>query len=93
MDRVPVQSNSLASIGYDAASSELEVEFTSGRIYVYAGVPEGTHAWLMRSPGKGGLFNRMIRDQYPFRDVTPGPCSDASLLDDLRRSLEPTKPR
>ena len=92
MERVPVQSTSLVSIGYDAASAELEVEFSSGRIYVYTGVPESAHAWLMRSPGKGGLFNRMIRDAYPFRDVTPGPCSNESLVDDLRRSLEP-KPR
>jgi len=91
--RVPVESKSLLSIGYDAASAELEVEFGSGRIYVYTGVPESAYAWLMRSPGKGGLFNRMIRDQYPFRDVTPGPCSGESLIDDLRRSLNPNKPR
>jgi hypothetical protein len=86
MDRAPVESKSLASIGYDAASSELEVEFRSGRVYRFTGVPAAVHAWLMRSPGKGGLFNRLVRDRYPFRDVTPGPSSD--LADDLQRSLE-----
>lgn len=90
MERTPVDSNSLRSVGYDAVSSELEVEFHSGRVYRFEGVPAAVYAWLMRSPGKGGLFNRMIRDRYPFRDVTEGPAQD--LADALRRSLEDHKP-
>jgi hypothetical protein len=89
MERVPVASKSLVSVGYDAEASELEVEFHGGRVYRYAGVPPSVHEWLMRNPRKGGLFNRTIRDKYAHRDVTPVPETD--LLGDLRRSLERTR--
>ena len=87
MERVPVASRSLVSVGYDADAGELEVEFRSGRVYRYAGVPATVHAWLMRNPRKGGLFNRTIRDRYAYRDVTPVP-PEPDLADALRRSLE-----
>ncbi len=87
MERTPVESASLVSVGYDAAASELEVEFRTGAVYRYAGVPSDVHAWLMRSRSKGGIFNRLIRDRYAVRDVTPAPES-GDLADELRRSLE-----
>ena len=90
VERVPVRSKSLASVGYDADVSELEVEFHSGRIYRYEGVPASAHEWLMRNPNKGGLFNRMIRDRYPFRDVTPAP-ETLDLTEALTRSLETSR--
>lgn len=74
-------------MGYDAGASELEVEFRNGRVYRYAGVPAEVHAWLMRNPRKGGLFNRTIRDRYAYRDVTPAPA-EIDLADALRRSLD-----
>lgn len=87
MERVPVESNSLRSIGYEPSTRVLEVEFCSGRIYSYSDVPPEAHDWLMRSKGKGGYFNRMIRDRYPMRDVTPPP-PPTDLEASLRRSLE-----
>ena len=87
MERVPVESNSLRSVGYEAATQTLEVEFTNGRIYRYAEVPPQTHDWLMRSKGKGGYFNRMVRDRYAMRDVTPEP-PETDLEARLRRSLD-----
>lgn len=87
MERVAVESNSLRSIGYDEQTRELEVEFCSGRIYRYTGVPPEAHDWLMRSKGKGGFFNRMIRDRYAMHDITPGPPpTDLEAI--LRRSLD-----
>ena len=88
MERTPVDSETLVSVGYDAASSTLELEFrSSGRIYRFDGVPASVHAWLMRTPTKGSYFNKMIRDVYPYRDVTPG-LPPRDLAEDLRRSLE-----
>jgi hypothetical protein len=87
MERTAVESSSLRSIGYDPGTRVLEVEFSSGRIYSYSDVPPETHDWLMRSKGKGGYFNRMIRDRYAMRDVTPPPPL-ADLEASLRRSLE-----
>lgn len=87
MERVAVESKSLRSIGYDAETSELEVEFVTGRIYLFSGVPASVHDWLMRSAGKGSFFNRMIRERFQFRDITPGaPMGDLTAL--LRRSLD-----
>jgi len=65
MERVPVESTSLRSVGYDLGARELEVEFSSGRIYSYAGVPPEAYDWLMRSKGKGGYFNARDRPRSP----------------------------
>jgi len=92
MERVVVESSSLRSVGYDENARVLEVEFLSGRIYSYAGVPPETYDWLMRSKGKGGYFNRMIRDRYAMSDVTPGMPSLGNLEVALRRSLEEPPP-
>jgi hypothetical protein len=89
MERTAVESRSLRSVAYDASSGTLEVEFCSGRIYAYADVPREAYEWLMRSPGKGGYFNRMIRDRYVMRDVTPVP-DDSDLGARLRQSLDET---
>lgn len=38
MDRTPVKSSNVASVGYDAPSRECHVEFNSGAVYVVADV-------------------------------------------------------
>jgi hypothetical protein len=40
MERTPVSSSNLVAVGYDPGSYTLEVEFHSGSIYQYSGVPE-----------------------------------------------------
>ena len=89
MQRAPVRSRSLQSVGYDPEAEALEVEFRSGRVYVYSGVPAGVHEWLVRVADKGSFFNRMIRDRYPWRDVTVAAEPDADLSRALRESLTP----
>ena len=39
MERIPVSSSNIASLGYDAATQTLQVEFLSGSIYQYFDVP------------------------------------------------------
>lgn len=39
MNRNPVSSSNVKSVGYDSESSRLEVEFHHGGIYQYYGVP------------------------------------------------------
>lgn len=65
MQRVPVQSSNIASIGYDPAHYLLEIEFLDGAVYQYARVPSHIHQGLMDAESKGGFFARWIRDQYP----------------------------
>lgn len=90
MEREPVQSKALASIGHDPESEVLEIEFRSGRIYRYRGVSAQLHAWLMRSPDKGGLFNRLIEGQFEFERIDHIKPDAMSLEDALRASLRPT---
>jgi KTSC domain-containing protein len=70
MDRQPVTSESLASVGYDAATPMLEVEFTTGRVYRYFGVPARVYADLMAASSLGAFFNARIRNAgYDYERV------------------------
>jgi len=40
LNRTPVLSSQLRSIGYDTAEHVLEIEFVSGEVYQYLNVPE-----------------------------------------------------
>lgn len=62
MDRTSVTSSVIASIGYDAASQVLEIEFRSGRVYQYFAVPEHVHSGLMGTESHGSYFDTHIRD-------------------------------
>ena len=39
LERKAVRSTNIASVGYDAGTKTLEIEFRSGGVYQYAGVP------------------------------------------------------
>jgi hypothetical protein len=69
MDRQRVRSSNVRSIGYDATSSTLEVEFNSGGLYQYSGVPETVYAALMRASSKGNYLNNHIKDRYHCQHV------------------------
>ncbi len=51
-------------------NGELTVTFTTGRIYVYRGVPRDLFDAFAAAPSKGTFFNREIRDRYPYRELT-----------------------
>ena len=66
MDRESVSSSNIASIGYDADSETLEVEFLKGgKVYHYFNVPKFVHEQLMQADSVGTFFNAEIRDTYP----------------------------
>jgi hypothetical protein len=44
----------------------LEVEFHSGGVYQYSGVPDNVHQGLMRAASKGSYFYDHIKDRYPY---------------------------
>jgi len=56
-------------VGYDSTSRTLEVEFHSGGVYQYSGVPETTYQGFMRASSKGSYFHDHIKDRYPYRQV------------------------
>ena len=55
---------------YDETEQNLWVEFTTGRKYVYSGVPAEVAGTLRAAFAKGVYFNTRIRDKYPHREVT-----------------------
>jgi len=67
--RESVISTELRSVGYEAESLILEVEFRTGGIYHYFGVPAAAHAALMSAPSKGRYFNAYIRSIYPYQRI------------------------
>lgn len=64
MERQPVSSSNLLSVGYDAASETLEVEFKNEHIYQYYNVPQFMYEQLMQAPSLGVYFNTNIRNAY-----------------------------
>jgi len=64
MRRKPLDSSAIASVGYDAAREELEVEFQSGNVYRYFKVPREVYHDLLQAPSKGRYFGSFIRGQY-----------------------------
>jgi hypothetical protein len=64
MERTPVSSSSLHAVGYDADASVLEIEFVSGSIYQYDGVPQSEFDALMSAGSKGKHFNASIKGRY-----------------------------
>ncbi|WP_028351515.1 KTSC domain-containing protein [Bradyrhizobium murdochi] len=66
MERQPVNSSNLASVGYDEDTSTLEVEFKGGAIYRYYNVPLFEYERLMAAGSLGIYFNANIKDGYPY---------------------------
>jgi hypothetical protein len=62
VDRERVSSTNIRSVGYDAASETLEVEFKDGDVYRYSPVPARVHDALMAAPSHGKYFNAHIKN-------------------------------
>ena len=69
MSKQPVSSSAIVSIGYDPKAETLEVEFGTGRVYQYYGVPSNLHEQIMQAPSKGQFLNTHIKNFYPFSRV------------------------
>ena len=69
INRIPVTSSNLRSVGYDPSSETLEVEFHDGGIYQYSGVPANIHDALMNAASHGKYFAANIRNSFRYRRV------------------------
>lgn len=66
IDRVSIESSSLASVGYHRGMELLEVEFKSGALYRYENVPGHLYDELLSAESKGAFFNTCIRNFFRF---------------------------
>ena len=70
MERQPVNSSLIRSVGYDLPNSILEIELVeSKRAYEYFDVPLSVYTELMEAESKGSYFNEFIKDLYAYQEV------------------------
>jgi hypothetical protein len=65
MNRVSVRSSSIQSVGYDPETRSLEVQFHSGGVYQYSGVPEAAYQTFVQAASTGSYSNEHIKDRFP----------------------------
>ena len=70
MQRIPVSSSNIRSIGYDPQSALLEVEFVSGDVYQYFDVPEHLYRQFLNGSSHGQFLNDHIRYNYRYQKVS-----------------------
>ena len=63
IERTPVRSSALRSVGYDQEQRVLEIEFTSGAVYQYFDVPAEVYRGLMAAESHGRYFHQHVRDK------------------------------
>ena len=69
MERKRISANNIRSVGYDARSRMLEVEFSNGGIYQYSGVSEEVHRRFINAPSPGSYFRDNIEENFSARKV------------------------
>lgn len=74
MNRRPVKSSHVASIGWEphqeeAADGTLEIEFKSGFVYQYEDVPESVYLNLLGASSIGRFFDQNIDGTYQHRRI------------------------
>jgi KTSC domain len=70
MRRSAVNSSVIRALGYDERDHVLEVEFRTGRVYQYFGVPPSLYSDLLNAASLGEFYNRQIRNEYRFVEIT-----------------------
>jgi hypothetical protein len=69
LERQPVKSRILRSMGYDDSTKILEIEFQNGRMYQFLDVPPKVYADLMHSNEIGKYFTDKVRTRFRSKQV------------------------
>ena len=69
VERLPVKSRILRSVGYNESTKILEIEFSSGFVYQYSGVPPKVYADLMHSDEIGKYYSEKVRPKFQTKQV------------------------
>jgi hypothetical protein len=69
LERQPVKSRILRSVGYDDSTTILEIEFHTGLVYQYSGVPSKVYKDLMHSDEIGKYFSEKVRPRFKTKQV------------------------
>jgi hypothetical protein len=66
MERTKVESSNIASIGYDQASTTLEIEFQNGSVYQYFEVPLEIFQNFIQAGSKALFFSEKIKGYFSY---------------------------
>ncbi len=66
MERTPVKSSSIRSVGYDPETRMLEVEFASGAVYQHQDVPPELHKGLTDAESPGRFYQQNLRGRFRY---------------------------
>jgi KTSC domain len=96
MNRIPVSSSNLASIGYDPVTQTLEIEFLHGGIYQYSDVPSSVYNGLIKAESYGYYFDRHVKKAgYSYRKVEQTAelyLNHSDMVDsEIAKKLEPPR--
>ena len=70
MQRQPVISSNLVSVGYDPRTKTLEVEYHHSGVYRHFGIPEGVYTGLMNAASKGSYLDTFVKKAgYEYEQV------------------------
>ena len=69
MTRIPVTSPNVDSVGYDAGTQTLEVEFKNGYVYQYFDVPETIYQGMISADSAGKFLIDNIKGVYRYARV------------------------
>jgi transposase-like protein len=72
MNRKPLGSSCIKSVGYDPKSKVLELEFQAGGIYRYSNIPKEVYKALMEASSPGKFFHQNIKSAYPSEMLEGG---------------------
>lgn len=69
MNRTPVTSSQLKSVGHDPDTNKMHVEFKNGSVYEYDGVSASDHQALVSSPSVGQHFNKHVKFGFTYKKL------------------------
>jgi hypothetical protein len=81
---VPEKAGQVRSIGYSPETSELEIEFSSGGVYRYAGVPRDVYDDFIHAESLGSFVATRIRGAYEFTRLHIEGCSEWYHIEDCK---------
>jgi len=69
MNRLPVNSSHIHTVGYDPHSKTMEVEFKNGGLYQYHGVTSELFHGVAHSKSPGDGLNEVKKLRIPFTKI------------------------
>lgn len=69
MNRTPVASSQLKSVGHDPATNKMHIEFKNGSIYEYDDVSADEHQSLMGASSVGSHFDAHVKHGFAYKKL------------------------